>query len=53
MNTEDKNGSGVRMEKCPVHDDKNPSLAVSSEGKATCLAGCPQNEVDAALPNAK
>ena len=53
MNNEDKNGSGVRMEKCPVHDDKTPSLAVSGEGKATCLAGCPQDEVDAALATAK
>ena len=38
-----------RMEKCPVHEDRNPSLAVNSDGKAVCLAGCPQEEVDAAM----
>jgi len=39
---------GARMEKCPVHDDRNPSLSVSADGKAVCLAGCPQEEVDTA-----
>lgn len=42
------NASGARMEKCPVHDDRNPSLSVNAEGKAVCLAGCRQEDVDAA-----
>ena len=42
-----------QMEKCPAHDDRNPSLAVSPDGKATCLAGCNQKDVDAALAAAQ
>ena len=42
-----------RMEKCPAHDDRNPSLAVSADGKAICLAGCNQEDVDAALAAAR
>lgn len=42
-----------RMEKCPTHDDRNPSLAVSPDGKAICLAGCDQKDVDAALAAAR
>lgn len=47
-----KNGSGVRMEKCPAHEDRNASLAVDADGKAVCFAGCPQDRVDAALATA-
>jgi DNA primase len=47
MSTREKN-DGVRMEKCPAHDDRNPSLAVSGDGRSVCMAGCTPQAVEAA-----
>lgn len=47
-----RNGSDGVMVKCPAHDDKNPSLAVSvRDGRllVNCFAGCSQTAVIEAL----
>jgi hypothetical protein len=34
---------------CPVHADRNPSCALRDDGLVTCFAGCPRQQVEAAL----
>ena len=38
------------MFRCPVHDDRTPSCSLrSKDGLLTCFAGCPRDQVAAAL----
>jgi hypothetical protein len=40
---------GSWMFRCPVHDDRNPSCSLRDDGLVTCFAGCPRQQVEAAL----